>query len=125
VRGKGVGYHFDENEVLEMSNYLAKVSGDRIDGPGVPVASIRLDTPTWFSWLAEPTTRSFSYPVTDRARGYISGYVTVRKEHRPRGGDYVVGLSAWAGTGAEDLSGPNGARDPPPARGRRMCAHDN
>ena len=72
-----------------MSNYLAKVSGDRIDGPGVPLASIRLDTPAWFSWLAEATTRSFSYPITDRARGYISVYVTVRKEHRPRGGDYL------------------------------------
>jgi hypothetical protein len=33
-----------------MSNYLAKVSGDRIDGPSVHGASIRLDTPAWFIW---------------------------------------------------------------------------
>jgi len=107
-----------------MSNYLAKVSGDRIDGPGVPLASIRLDTPAWFSWLAEATTRSFSYPITDRARGYISVYVTVRKEHRP-GRRLLVGVSAWARTGAEDLSGPNGARDNAPVRDRCRCAHDN
>lgn len=71
-----------------MSKHLAKVSGDWVEGPGVHAASIRLDTTAWFSWLAEPSTRSFSYPITDRVRGYISGYVTVRKEQRPRGGDY-------------------------------------
>jgi len=70
-----------------MSKQLANVSENWIDGPGVHAARIRLDTPAWFSWLAEPATRSFSYPITDRVRGYISGYVTVRKAHRARGGD--------------------------------------
>jgi len=71
-----------------MSKQLANVSGDWIDGPGVHAARIRLDTPAWFSWLAEPATRSFSYPINDRVGGDISGYVTVRKARRPRRGDY-------------------------------------
>jgi len=71
-----------------MSSQLPKVSGQWIDGPGVQPARLRLDTPAWFTWLAVATTRSFSYPIIDQGRGYISGYMTVRKEHRPRGGDY-------------------------------------
>jgi len=71
-----------------MSAHLPKVSGQWIDGPGVGTERVRLDTLAWFSWLAAATTRSFSYPLFDQERGYISGYMTVRKEHRPRGGDY-------------------------------------
>lgn len=71
-----------------MSKHLANVTGEWLNTPGVDAANIRLGTPAWFSWLAEPSTRSFSYPIIDRARGYIGGYMTVRKEHRPRGGDY-------------------------------------
>ena len=49
---------------------------------------IHLDTPAWFAWLEEPTTDRFSYALHDRARGYIDGFVTVRKERRQRGTAY-------------------------------------
>ncbi len=52
-------------------------------GPG-----IRLDSPAWFAWLDMVTTRSFAYPISDPARGYITSYMTVRKEGRARGTRY-------------------------------------
>jgi LuxR family transcriptional regulator, maltose regulon positive regulatory protein len=57
-------------------------------GQGLPGAGLRLDRPGWFAWLNEPTTTSFSYPLFDRRCGYIIGFMTVRKEHRQRGGAY-------------------------------------
>jgi hypothetical protein len=51
-------------------------------------SAIRLDSAAWFAWLAAPTTTSFSYPLYDPARGYIVGFMTVRKEQRQRGGIY-------------------------------------
>jgi len=51
-------------------------------------SAIRLDTPAWFAWLAAPSTTCFSYPLYDPARGYIVGFMTVRKEGRQRGGMY-------------------------------------
>jgi hypothetical protein len=51
-------------------------------------AGPRLDTPAWVAWLDDPTTRSFSYPVFNPQRGYIAGFMTVRKERRGRGGSY-------------------------------------
>ncbi len=45
----------------------------------------RLDTPAWFAWLAAPTTRSFAFPVDNPTKGYIEGFMTVRKEPRQRG----------------------------------------
>ncbi len=51
---------------------------------------LRVDSPAWFTWLAAPTTRTFSYPVYAHAHGYIDGFMTVRKEQRRRGGDYWV-----------------------------------
>ena len=68
-----------------------------IEGPTVPNGSLRLDTPAWFAWLAAPTTTSFSYPILDRVRGYISGYLTVRKETRQRGGVYWSAYRRWEG----------------------------
>jgi hypothetical protein len=56
--------------------------------PATPDRSIRLDTPAWFVWLEEPTTRRFAYPLFDAAKGYIVGVMTVRKERRVRGGAY-------------------------------------
>lgn len=50
--------------------------------------SLRLDTPTWFAWLEAPTTTHFSYALFNRARGYIDGFMTVRKERRQRGSAY-------------------------------------
>lgn len=49
---------------------------------------IRLDTPGWFAWLAAPSTTGFSYALYDPKRGYIVGFMTVRKERRQRGGMY-------------------------------------
>ena len=48
----------------------------------------RLDTAAWLAWLDDPATTSFSYPVYNAARGYIEGFMTVRKERRRRGGAY-------------------------------------
>lgn len=52
------------------------------------VSSIHLDTPAWFEWLDAPTTTRFSYALHNRTRGYIDGFMTVRKEQRQRGGAY-------------------------------------
>lgn len=52
--------------------------------------AIRLDTPAWAQWLETPTTRSFAYPLFDRAGGWIAGFMTVRKERRARGSTYWV-----------------------------------
>lgn len=52
--------------------------------------AIRLDRPEWERWLEEPTTSSFAYPIYDRRRGYIRGWMTVRKERRSRGGHYWI-----------------------------------
>jgi LuxR family transcriptional regulator, maltose regulon positive regulatory protein len=51
-------------------------------------AGPRLDTAAWFAWLDDPATMRFSYPVYNPARGYIEGFMTVRKERRARGGAY-------------------------------------
>jgi hypothetical protein len=53
-------------------------------------ASIQLDTPAWFAWLAAPTTTHFAYALFNRAQGYIDGFLTVRKERRQRGNSYWV-----------------------------------
>lgn len=52
--------------------------------------AIRLDTLAWAQWLEAPTTRSFAYPLFDRAAGWITGFMTVRKEQRQRGSSYWV-----------------------------------
>jgi len=56
---------------------------DRITGP-----SIKLDSPAWFAWLATPANVCFTYALVNRTKGYIDGFVTVRKEARPRGNGY-------------------------------------
>lgn len=50
--------------------------------------TIRLDTPAWFAWLETATTTRFSYALFDPSRGYIDGFMTVRKERRQRGTTY-------------------------------------
>jgi LuxR family transcriptional regulator, maltose regulon positive regulatory protein len=50
--------------------------------------TIQLDTVAWFAWLEEPTTVRFSYALFNRTRGYIDGFMTVRKERRQRGTTY-------------------------------------
>lgn len=68
------------------------VIDDQTDGP-----AIRLDTPAWFAWLEAPATTRFSYALFNRARGYIDGFMTVRKEHRQRGTAYWTVYRRQAG----------------------------
>ena len=56
---------------------------DRSPGSWIP-----LDSPAWFAWLEAPEHCSFSYALMNHAKGYIDGFMTVRKEHRQRGGAY-------------------------------------
>ena len=56
--------------------------------PDGAASSIPLDSPAWFAWLEAPTTTRFSYALFNRARGYIDGFMTARKERRQRGGAY-------------------------------------
>jgi LuxR family maltose regulon positive regulatory protein len=56
---------------------------DRTAGP-----SITLDSPDWFAWLAAPENCAFSYALVNHTKGYIDGFMTVRKERRQRGGPY-------------------------------------
>lgn len=71
-----------------MSAKTPTVSGGAVYAPDLPGGCIRMDTPAWFSWLEEPTTRSFAYPLFDASRGYIIGFMTVRKDRRQRGSAY-------------------------------------
>ena len=65
--------------------------------PAQPGAHIPLDSPAWFAWLEQPTARCFSYALFDPTRGYIVGFLTVRKESRQRGGSYWVAYRRWQG----------------------------
>ena len=53
-------------------------------------STIRLDSEAWRAWLEAPSTVGFAYPVYDRVKGYIRGWMSVRKERRARGGEYWV-----------------------------------
>jgi hypothetical protein len=64
------------------------VSEGAVYAPDLPGGAIRLDTPAWFSWLEAPTTTSFAYALFDATRGYIRGFMTVRKDRRQRGSAY-------------------------------------
>jgi LuxR family transcriptional regulator, maltose regulon positive regulatory protein len=59
------------------------VIDDQNQGP-----TIHLDSQAWFAWLEAPTTTRFSYALFNRSRGYIDGFITVRKERRQRGTAY-------------------------------------
>ena len=59
------------------------VIADQTDGP-----LVHIDTPAWFAWLEAPSTTRFSYALFNRARGYIDGFMTARKERRQRGTAY-------------------------------------
>jgi len=71
-----------------MGANLPRVSEGSVYDPRQVGNAIRLDSAAWFVWLEAPTTTSFSYPLFDPARGYIVGFMTVRKEQRQRGGMY-------------------------------------
>lgn len=70
-----------------MSRSIPDVSAGRLYAPA-QAAGIPLDSAAWWAWLADPTTTRFTYPLHDRRAGYISGFMTVRKERRQRGGAY-------------------------------------
>jgi len=59
-----------------------------LENPDNTGPSISLHTPQWFAWLDAPTTTRFSYAMHNQSRGYIDGFMTVRKEKRQRGGSY-------------------------------------
>ncbi len=71
-----------------MRAAIPRVSEGSVYDPRQTEGAIRLDTAAWVSWLDAPTTTHFSYPLYDPARGYIVGFMTVRKETRQRGGMY-------------------------------------
>ena len=75
--------------VWEVQGYGAE-RGRRalLSDPSEPGPDILVDSPAWFAWLEASTTTSFSYPLFDLARGYIMGFMTVRKEQRKRGTSY-------------------------------------
>ena len=59
---------------------------------------IRLDTPAWRAWLEHEQTTGFAYPLFDPAKGYIVGWMSVRKERRHRGTAYWVVFRRCHGT---------------------------
>lgn len=71
-----------------MAKEIPLVRGTILEEPQASGPSIRLDTPAWFAWLADPTNTHFSYALYNAAQGYIDGFMTVRKETKQRGGDY-------------------------------------
>jgi hypothetical protein len=71
-----------------MSTKLPRVSAGAVYAAELPGGSIGLDSVAWFKWLEREATKSFSYPLFDRRCGYITGFLTVRKERRQRGGVY-------------------------------------
>lgn len=66
---------------------------DMISGTATLDGGLQLDTPAWFTWLDEATTRSFAYPIYNAAQGYIEAFMTVRKEQRRRGHAYWTAYS--------------------------------
>jgi hypothetical protein len=71
-----------------MPAKLPTIEGSSVYDPAVPEWRLRLDSPAWFAWLSAASTSRFSYPLLDRSRGYIIGFMTVRQESRQRGGRY-------------------------------------
>ena len=72
----------------KMAHKLATVSSDSLYGAQTNWCSIPLDSTQWFAWLAAPEHDAFSYALMNQAKGYIDGFMTVRKETRQRGGVY-------------------------------------
>jgi hypothetical protein len=68
-----------------------------VDISGPPSRTLRLESAAWWTWLADPTTTSFRYGLFDPQRGYLVGFVTVRKETRQRGGVYWVAFRRMDG----------------------------
>ena len=71
-----------------MTRKTATISAGVLNGAQTHWQDIRLDSPQWFAWLEAPENNSFAYALLNHAKGYIDGFMTVRKERRQRGGVY-------------------------------------
>jgi hypothetical protein len=71
-----------------MTYPMPTVSNGILLDADMPGPTVHLDTPAWFAWLEDPTTIRFSYALHNRTKGYIDGFITVRKERRQRGTAY-------------------------------------
>lgn len=71
-----------------MTNPIPSVRDGILLDDDMPGPTVHLDTPAWFAWLERPTTLRFSYALHNRKKGYIDGFMTVRKECRQRGTAY-------------------------------------
>jgi hypothetical protein len=71
-----------------MAKSIPIVQGGVVVDDNTTGPAIQLDTPAWFAWLEAATTMRFSYALFNRSRGYIDGFMTVRKERRQRGTTY-------------------------------------
>ncbi|MCB0046477.1 MAG: hypothetical protein KDD92_13705 [Caldilineaceae bacterium] len=71
-----------------MASSIPRVNDAVLDDPHGLDYGIRLDTSQWFAWLDDPANTRFSYALHNRKKGYIDGFMTVRKERRQRGGAY-------------------------------------
>jgi hypothetical protein len=80
-----------------METKIRTVWADTSGGAATLEGGMRLDTPAWFHWLDEPTTRSFAYPLYNAAQGYIEAFMTLRKERRQRGTAYWTAYSHSGG----------------------------
>jgi hypothetical protein len=70
-----------------MSRSIPDISAGWLFDPALPVA-IPLDSAAWRAWLEDHGATRFTYPLHDRRAGSVSGFMTVRKEGRRRGGAY-------------------------------------
>ena len=82
-----------------MSLTMPLVEHGRVYDEGHLGAVIAVDTPAWFAWLASGHTTRFRYALFDPAVGYITGFMTVRKEPRQRGGVYWTAYRRARGSG--------------------------
>jgi len=73
---------------VEMAKTIPIVEGGIVVADQTDAPFIHIDTPAWFAWLEASTTTRFSYALFNRSRGYIDGFMTVRKERRQRGSAY-------------------------------------
>ena len=78
-----------------MAKDIPLVRDARLERFTLPGSSIPLDTPAWLAWLEDPHNNTFSYALHNRPQGYIDGFMTVRKETRPRGGSYWSVYRRW------------------------------
>jgi hypothetical protein len=70
----------------KMAYKTPRVSAGRLWDDRTPRPSIKLDSPDWFAWLDAQENDGFSYALHNHVKGYIDGFMTVRKQRRQWGG---------------------------------------